>query len=182
MSSSKRNAKKLVVRMEGGFSTSLTLVLGVAGISVDTSLAPRLTAVAGAYEYYRFTKLRFRQRPGSLWLTGISADRAVGFSPTLGAGTTYANVKELQPVCHFAPSGPSGSNQVAVQTVPSEWVNVPKQTLLGRTPTRWWKVAADAENPEVTQGQLRAASDSVTDVGTCLVEYQYECEFTGVNA
>ncbi len=179
-----KNSGRTVTTVRGRGMIVGTLVAGTVTFGLVPALFQRTTAIAGAFEFFRFKKLRFRQLVGSTTATlAAYADRAVGYSPVLGAATTYTSVSELVACNHFCAPDPAGfaSGWSVAQTCPSDWSVVPREYLL-TTPQRWFKVTADAENPAVSQGQIVMASASTADTGLVFLEVEYEAEFTGVNA
>ncbi len=171
-----QNGQAIVFRGNGVFQ--FTLVAGAFLLPVNAALFARTTAQGAAFEFYRYRRFRFRILTGRS-ATTTSTDHAVGFVPGIAdAPLAYAQTVELRPCAHFSPVATTGE---ASQTVPSQWVTVPAMTLFGSNPSKWWKIgAANAEEVVLTQGQLSAAANSATDVGTVLVEMDYDVEFTGV--
>jgi hypothetical protein len=166
------------------------LASGYIGLAVTPSgiSAGRLTNVLKAYEFYRFTKLRFRLRPGCTStlvasLTGTADYCACWIAEVNSAGPSYAEASEQVPNVHFAPgvAPVAATTPIYPQTMPSEWVSVPREILLGKQPVKWWKSNTTSVDPLVTQGVLFVVSSYSSDVGAVLLELDYTCEFAGAN-
>ncbi len=142
------------------------LALAMTSGAVQTPLTPsqisssRLAAEADNWAHFRWQNVKFRVHHGA-----ITGDVAVGFvggvQDTLPS--TLATVSELIPATYYG----------STYTVPSEWINVPKQDLAGPLP--WYKaLPGAASNVEELPGYLCMAGAG-TD--TVVVELRGVCVF-----
>jgi len=164
---------------------------GYAAIGMTPSgiSAGRLTNVVKAYEFYRFTKLRFRWRPGSTTSIAFSLASPADFVASYvgeypDAFPTYTGLLEFAPNCHFAPADYSSAivQPVYPQTVPSEWATVSRD-ILQAAPVKWYRTASGAAtDPDSVQGMVvLASSQGTSDIGTYVLEFEYTIQFAGQN-
>jgi len=72
----------------------------------------------------------------------------------------------------------SGLAVIAPQSSPSDWVNVPRNILLG-TPMMWFRTIGGTEDLFTRQGVLLTRSTYGSDSGTLSFELQYTVEYRG---
>jgi len=132
---------------------------------VDPAYFTRLVAPAGAFEFYRFSKLRFRIHPAAVQV-------AASYLPEATTTTaTYANIIHQPRMAHLT----------GAETTPSPWINIPRGVLLG-TATKWFKTqTATGTDPSITQGTLMVATAS-SAAATNTLEFEYVCQFRGGEA
>jgi len=168
--------------LSGGNSSVAVTPTGISG--------GRTTNVVKAFEYYRFTKLRFRFLPGCTSSVAFSLaaprDFVCGWAGEVASGSvSYSNVLEFQPNTHFSAGMYSAAivGPVYPQTTPSSWAVVSKRQLTSLTDVKWWRTQSGATtDPDYIQGVLYIFSDSSADTGVYKLELDYTCEFTGPNA
>jgi len=176
------------IKVSGRSFAFASLSSGYSGVAVTPSgiSVSRLTNIVKAYEYYRFTRLRFRLCPGctSSVAFSLSAPRdwvACFTGEVPATGIAYSNALELTPVTHFSAAMYSSTivGPVYPQTVPSDWAVVPRSQLMGKTPTRWWRTATGSTtDPDSVQGDITIFSDTTSDVGVFKLEIDYDVEFS----
>lgn len=132
--------------------------------NLNPGLFGRTTNLGKAFEFFRYTSLRFRIQPGNTVNNAI-----VAYNPDItSVAVVYPNLLE-QPFQAF---------DSAVSTVPTAWTEVPKSVLLA-APTRWWKTnAATSVDSEIIQAQLLVATSGAGAAVTNM-EIEYICEFKG---
>lgn len=122
--------------------------------ATPTALSSRALLEADAWAHFRIQRLAFRLLPAST--TASNSSQVIGFVGGMQdtPPSTFAAVGELLPCVALG----------ADQTVPSEWVNVPKSDLAGPFP--WYKaLPGTADTTEESPGQIViASSSSSTDV------------------
>jgi hypothetical protein len=156
----------------------LALTGGLASSALTPNvLAARLGEVGAAFEFYKFTKIRYR----ILCDTATSepeADLALGYYPEEpNSSVTHAEVQEFTPCAHFADS----NTGIVLQSVPSDWKRIP-DSILNSTPSRMYQVnSANPEDPFLVQGTFVAASNNPGDTGTVCYEVEYTCVFKGIS-
>lgn len=107
----------------------------------------RLAAIAEGYSLYRITKLKFRQ-----CVNGTSSGVSY-VADVADAGSVSPNFFNNNYSCFMA----------SVQTVPSEWINVPRSILKGALD--WYKsLGGTATTWEEVNGSLYFWSSGATDV------------------
>jgi len=131
----------------------------------------RLNAVAGQYEMYRFTSLRFALMPTNETSGGHFFSWCIGY---------YPSVFDTQPPTSFAEV--VGSTNAGVmcsnQTVPTNWVVPRKQLLHQGASLKWWKVIQGSEsNLFGDQGSLYGFTD-VTAGNLVSMILDGVCEFS----
>jgi len=149
-------------RVVTGVANSSTV--NALALNLNPGLIGRTQNMAKAFEFFRFSKLRFRVHPGN-----TTSNSIVAYNPDItSVAVTYSQLLE-QPYFAF---------DSLTCTIPSPWCNVPRSTLWS-TPTRWWKTnAATSVDSEIIQGQLLVATSGATAAVTT-VEIEYMCEFKG---
>jgi len=171
-----------VVRMVGGYVAGVTLSSGAGAAGITPGMFPRAASVSASFEFYRFTKLRFRILATSRSSISSPVDIVAGYLPEeTGETSSYGSTLELLPNTHFASNSTAGT--FAPMTCHSDWAVVPRRVLCGNTPTRWFKTnAASTEDLFVQQGVVPIHSSSASDAGVMYIEFRYELEFTGIEA
>jgi hypothetical protein len=132
----------------------------------------RLVNISKAFEFYRYTRLRYRLLP--IPPSNGGTRFAACYLPEEPAAATtpvLANLLE-QPRLAF---------QTSSMTVPTHWETVPRQVLLG-TSVKWYKtVLASTEDADLVQGSIIYAGDSVLG-NNSLLEIEYSIEFRGAES
>jgi len=111
--------------LAGGFASILA--------SPNANLSPRALDEADAWAHFRILSLKFRLHANETITAMLAAGYVGGIQDT--PPTTFPNTSELLPCCFRG----------IAQTVPSDWVHVPRKDLAGPFP--WYKTipgAADA--------------------------------------
>lgn len=126
----------------GAFSTPL---------SPTTVGSTRAAAAADEWAHFRVKRLRFRLHPSVAATVPQAFGYVGGIQDTPPA--TVATVCELLPSCFISLNTTANGNK---QTVPTEWVNVPKPDLAGPLP--WYKsIPGGADATEEAPGLLVGA-------------------------
>jgi len=168
---SRRNKSKVTSISGRWVDENATDNAGYYSLLLRPGVTVRLINVAKAFEFYRFTKLRYR-----IMEFGSAGDMvSVGYLPelsTIGSGVaTFLAVSELYP----------GQTRPGFYTCQQAWTNVPKQVLFGKTPTRWWKTsAASSEDLEIVQGEFIGQQSSAA-AKSLWIEFEYTCQFAGTD-
>lgn len=190
---------KVLAKVKG--NTRMTMVIANGNTSFCQAIYPaafvRTQDVSKAFEFYRYTKLRFRIPPQTRFETTepsktSSLEYVLAYVPELVTATpttlTTGNLAGVTP-CFMGmmgianPNAGSGGSTTAIcaagDTTPRTWT-IPKASLLS-TPTKWFRVVGDSEDDFTVQGSVCIA---VTDsAGANTVEFvsimDYEVEFAG---
>jgi hypothetical protein len=172
-----RRAKAAVAQIEGRQLYRSSLAAGLQSIFLNPGNFGRLLNCAKAFEFYRFTKLRFRLMPSES-STATQQVLVAGYLAEIAdTPPAFAGVTEMMPQSTVVLAG---TGTTSTQTVPGKWVNVPRNVLLA-TPVKWYKtVASSGEDIFLSQGTIWLASSSVADTAFLNLEIEYSCEFTGV--
>jgi len=132
-------------------------------VSPNSSLSPRLAALADDFDEYRFTRLRFRLHRASD--TSPSDFFCAGYLPGIvdTPPTTQAQMMEILNSVYLT----------GVETVPTPWSEVPKPVLAGMHP--WYKtIPGTPEASEEFQGGLYGAC---TTSSVLRLEIEGVCQF-----
>jgi hypothetical protein len=169
--------------IKGKVIQGITLVAGQGSYAVAPTIATRLADIEQAFEFYRFTSLRFRVFPSVG--AGLAADgnTIVAYVPEeTTVAVTFAKLVE-QTYSIFMPQATITSaglipSQLG-QSIPSRWMTIPARVLNAQGP-KWYKtVGPTAEDPQVQQGALYLSSDNIADVRQFYLEVEYVCQFQG---
>jgi hypothetical protein len=186
--------------MKGKEGLSLTITntnQSVAFSVTASSLASsRLLAISGAYEYYRFKKLKFVVPPQTRWETALSSgfndtaqSAALAFLPEVPVGAVSglgpSTILELEASKPFQYNlGIEGAASSFVMSVPgntNNWeLQVPRDVLQS-VPGKWYRVNAITEDLLAVQGTLLVAVTDAAGSNTVVFKCQmcYEIEFSG---
>ncbi len=143
-----------------------TLTAGVQQLLLNPSVLSgvgmsRLGTVADTYAHYRVKQLAFRLMPGAARSNDMAAGYVGGVQDT--PPSTNAQVMELLPACYLGLS----------QTVPTEWVRVPKADLAGPLP--WYKsLTGGADATEEQPGAIFVTAVAATDPFDLEIRATYE--------
>ncbi len=136
--------------------SSVTLVSGAGSTAISPANLSRLSTIADTYEMYRFVKLKYRLQP-NLTRTGMQA------------AAYYPGIVDNAPSTVGAVADSLYSTLLGTAAAkPSDWVNVPRQSLQGYFP--WYKTLAGTLDPsEEVQGNIY-----VCGTGTEIVYIEFE--------
>ncbi len=145
---------------------STVLVAGVNALPTSptqSGYSSRLAGVADNFNLYRINRFRFRMHPvANTGVSRVTAAYSPGVSTT--SPSTLALIGEF---LYTATMGPAGG-----QTVPSNWVNVPRQLLQGQLP--WYRTIQGSQDAsEEDAGYIYVAGTS-TDAFVIEIEGEYE--------
>jgi hypothetical protein len=170
------------VTVSGNNYTTIALVSGLANIPINPGyVSARLGEIAAAFEFFKFSRFRYRILPNSTTSVGGLRDVAVGYFPEeTNANPTKAQIDEFTPCAHFAISSTGSSTPIA-QTVPSAWKSVSKKILSGVPLSRYLCNASSTEDVSENQGTLWFGSTWTGDTGLIVIETEYTCTFSGIN-
>jgi len=147
-----------------------TFTLSSAAASFQAPLAPgnmgvRLAAIQDSYEYFRFTKIKFRLIPDFQANVGLGALGFLGDSENTTPPTTTDQVMQTCVGILISDN----------YSVPTQWVNVPKNILAGAE--KWYGCNNTAfANPSGIQGEFCGVQPSAALA--FVAEIRGVCEFT----
>lgn len=152
------NNRNEIARVRLHETQSAAMISGQATVSLSPATFTSLSSLAGQFDMYKVTRLRFRMHPATSTTIALAACYIPGISDNLPVGTVAcAQVSD-----HTYIGGDT--------TVPSSWCQVPSAGLKGYM--NWYKtVVGSPDAAEEVQGVIRLGGSS-TEV------YQLEVEAT----
>ena len=170
------------------FQLAGTLTSGFYGqtISVNPTIANRLTSIRNNYGLYRIEELHVKLYP--ITFSGSSANVGVALGVGYNAeqvdtvAVSISEIGEYEHVIFQYGAGTSSAVSTGGTTVPTS-MTIPFKTLVTDEPGKWWKSAlsSNTESWDETQGQLRVIFDdtaSSTSGVASLMEVWGVCAFS----
>lgn len=135
----------------------------------------RVSAIGETYQLYRVSKLKYRLHPTT---NGAVQDPVYAAFVPAGVAVDPTGVNDIVELPGSVRMAGNNTSGVCVQTIPSNWYEVPAVDLRGPLP--WYKTvgSASVDSWEENQGLVYVRSSTAGGVQACL-EVQGEVQFMG---
>jgi hypothetical protein len=144
----------------------------------------RLTDIAKAFQFYRFTKMKITMAPWYCAGGGQLSPGTLGYVaeeiPSLGSGPSSA-VAELPFIMPYAGQVISSSTGVQQSCTQMMSKSIPRKILLGSNPMKWYVTNASSEDDFIVQGTIVVAVATPVATGATHIPLwlTWECELAG---